>query len=303
MIAEQPIFPGSASDGMAGGLMAGGDQTAVTNRFGGGVVAASGVAGGGGGHDEKSQSQTVSETAPELEQTPMSAVASDRLAESDSDREGYASPGSEEDAAPDAGTTESNVDSASTESQQPPDRVKESPSDLENPQASDVHFEEVEREELGEAVAKMDDKERGKLLYDVMNKSRTVDQAQGDAGNKYLRGMGGDAVKSVAAAGVGIAATGGAAPVAAAGAVAGAAALGAGQAVAGTGIESITDKISEGKAIKNAFRSELTDLKSEISGWMDERSVKTGSWRTGDGDSGSEANVGDTDGKDAIRNN
>jgi hypothetical protein len=239
------------------------------------AAASAGGGGGGGGGDDEGQSQTMENTAPDLEQTPMSALDSDRLDEADSDRQAYASPESESE-------TSTEDDSASTESTESSEGSEESLSDLENPKASDIHFEEIEREEMGEAMTKMDEEEQGKLMYDVMNKSRTVDNAQGDDGNKYLRGIGGDAVKGAVGTGVGIAAAGGAAPMVAAGAVAGAAVLGAGQGIAGTGVESITSKIGEGKDLKNSFKSELSDLKSEIQGWGNEGSVKTAEWRSGD---------------------
>ncbi|WP_136688847.1 hypothetical protein [Halorhabdus amylolytica] len=289
-----------AGGGMVGGMTGGGDRTAVNNQFGGGSPAPAG-AGGGGGRDEEGQSQTVNDTAPDLEQTPMSALDSDRLVEGDSDWQGYTEPttGGEYASPESESETSTEDDSASTESTESSEGSEESLSDLENPKASDIHFEEIEREEMGEAMTKMDDEERGKLLYDVMNKSRTVDNAQGDDGNKYLRGLGGDAVKGAVGTGVGIAAAGGAAPMVAAGAVAGAAVLGAGQGIAGTGMESITSKIGQGKDLKNSLTSELSEFKSEIQGWGNEGSVKTAGWRTGESGAGSSESDG-FDGDDYV---
>ncbi|QGN07852.1 hypothetical protein Hrd1104_11430 [Halorhabdus sp. CBA1104] len=284
---------GGVGGGMVGG-MAGGDRTAVNNQFAGGPAPAAASAAGGGGRDER-DSQTVNDTAPELEQTPMSALDNERLAEGDSEsgHQEYGSPESDGEALGSESITE--ADSGPTESVDTIDRASESPSGLERPKASDIHFEEIEREEMGEAMTKMDDEERGKLLYDVMNKSRTVDQAQGDDGNKYLRGIGGDAVKGVVGTGVGIAAAGGAAPMVAAGAVAGAAVLGASQGIAGTGVESLTTKIGQGKDLKNSLTSEISDLKSELKDWTEKGSVKTAEWRTGDGESAGGSGVDHSD--------
>ncbi|WP_181685386.1 hypothetical protein [Halorhabdus salina] len=86
---------GGAGGAMAGGFMGGGDQTAVNNRFGGGVVAASGVAGGGGGRDEGRNSQTIDNSAPELEQSSLDQYGAAGLADTQSDRETYTEPSTE----------------------------------------------------------------------------------------------------------------------------------------------------------------------------------------------------------------
>ncbi|WP_181685387.1 hypothetical protein, partial [Halorhabdus salina] len=101
---------GGAGGAMAGGFMGGGDQTAVNNRFGGGEPA---MAGGGSGgaprKEEASGSQTVSETAPELEQSSLDQYGAAGLADTQSDREKYTEP-STESTESDEGSEESSVD-------------------------------------------------------------------------------------------------------------------------------------------------------------------------------------------------
>ncbi|WP_158855341.1 hypothetical protein [Halorhabdus sp. CUG00001] len=287
---------GGMVGGMSGGLMGGGDQTAVNNRFGGGSPAPAGAAGGGGGRDER-DSKTVTDTAPDLEQSSLNQYGEGRLAEGQ--REEYTEPGREEYEEPDAdsgersGDVEGRLDRLESEvdagSEEDP-AASYTPGELTIDEAKSM----TDNEEMAKTMVAMDEK-----MASLSEPDESTAMGQEAAKGAVAGAAGAGAGQTVGAVLGGI----GGSIAGPAGTVAGAALGGAiGGAAGGIGGHAASRMVGEGSVRGGLER--VSDATSGITNKTKQTFSDALPGGSGEGESGSEesANVGDTDGKDAIRN-